>query len=996
MVGRVTTTAYATVRTNWRFACRAARGAASVISLWLAMGGLAPAAAGDQAQHPRLLVQGEGGRVALQERLAQDPAAAGLYAAIRARVMPYVERHRSDPAWIVSRLQMYWQEKRTTVFVKDGIYDHAEGAAPVPTVRFTGGRDTATAYTTPRLEDVKPYMGERDLLFLQNKTLPGQPWEWVTQAKTGRIVESINMRIADLARDAAFLYWFTGDEDCARFAYDVFDTYMTGLYYRAMPVDLNRAHDQTIVGLQSYEVIHEDIVGPLTETYDFMHDYVRQRGGDKAALYDASFKRWADVILANGVPWNNWNLIKARFVLQIAAVLSADAGYADRRGSSHYVGAAIDGAGVRQWGLQRLLDHGYDPATGIWNESPGYSVNVVSDYLECLDMLERVFGIDLLPQMPVLSRAAYALPQYLLPNGRTVGFGDTRYDFLRTPAIEQLQAYAERHGDVQGAGRYARLLLAIRTASGNQGQRLASGDTVQALLTHEAASGGGAAASARPITVATAVPIQEYQSPTFFAPNASWLIQRNGYAGANAREDALVISQAGSSGNHTHANGIAMELYALGLSLAPESGRGSGYLLDDHLQYYAQFPAHNTVLVDGASTYPSMKADHPLVLNAVYPQSATALALAFPLATFSDVSFIEPATQSDQQRVLGTVRLPDGSAYFVDVFRSRRRNGQDKYHDYIYHNLGQSMRFNAPDGRALESAPTDRLSFADGDVFGYDFWRDRRVLTSTQAVTARFDLVLPERAVAMNAWLQGGSGREFFSVQAPPSTAWVAGMLPAGVDKLPLQTLVVRQTGEAWSHPFSTVFEPVAGAEGGRVLAVEELVNTSPRNSASGHRDAQAAAGAYGLRVSTRDGGHQTIIANEGDATRFSHDDLLLRGRYAVIAAGAAGLDYLFLGSGRELAGSGYRLAIATVGGTGKGRGDAAAAALWRHDGGWHFTASQPMRLTVPATGWPESLTFAAGGRQLRVAGRLATTGPGAGGMVRIYELPAMAATRIR
>ena len=144
---------------------------------------------------------------AVRERVAADPQAAAQLAALEKGVRPYVVRHREDPAWIVSRLQMYWQDHHTQVFVKNGVYDHAEGRAPVPTVRFTGARDAVSAYLTPRLEDVKPYMGEGDKLWLQRRD-GGQPWEWVEQSKSGRVIESINMRIAELARDAAFLFWY--------------------------------------------------------------------------------------------------------------------------------------------------------------------------------------------------------------------------------------------------------------------------------------------------------------------------------------------------------------------------------------------------------------------------------------------------------------------------------------------------------------------------------------------------------------------------------------------------------------------------------------------------------------------------------------------------------------------------------------------------------------------------------------------------------------------
>ncbi|SFU56285.1 heparinase II/III domain-containing protein [Pseudoduganella namucuonensis] len=925
--------------------------------------GTEPSAPAD-LRPPRLLAGADAGPEALRERVGRDGAKASMLEALKSRVQPYVERHRGDPAWIVSRLQMYWQARHTQVYVKNGYYDHASGAAPVPTVRFTGARDTATDYQTPKLEDVKPYMGENDLLYLQRKNAPGQPWEWVTQAKTGRIVESINMRIAELARDAAFLYWYTGDEAYAGFAYDIFDTYMSGLYHREMPVDLNQGHDQTLVGLQSFEVIHEDIAGPLAESYDFMRGYVAARAGGKRALYDAAFKKWADIIIANGVPWNNWNLIKARFVLQIAAILGKDDSYADRRGSEHYVQAVIDGKGARQWSLRRLLDFGYDDKTAMWNESAGYSVNVADDYLECLEMLDRLFGIDLLPQMPVLPRAALALPQYLLPNGRTVGFGDSRYDLLRTVAVERLLHYAERHGRDADARSYAALLAAMRAATGVQGSR-APGSGVHALFSG-APSQGAAIPGAPSIT--------DYQTPTFFAPNASWLIQRNGYQGAHARDNALVISQAGSAGNHAHANGIAMELYAQGISIAPESGRGSGYFQHDHREYYSQFPAHNTVVVDGVSTYPSMKSNHPMAVQAVYPRPGSPATAAFPNVTFSDVAFREPETDAEQRRVLGTVRLDDKSGYFVDIFRSRRRDGKDKYHDYIYHNLGQTMAFSTASGQALATAPSQRLVFADGDLIGYDYWSGRRSLASTQPLKARFDLKLPDRAVAMTAWLQGAATREFFSVQAPPSTAWPSGMLPAGVDKLPMQTLVVRQSGEAWTRPFTAVFEAMGNGTPDSVLKVEEII---PEGGAGR---------AAGLRVTATGERRQTIMSNDGDGVTFAHGGQRLVGRYGIAAERGGELDYLFLGHGREVAGLGYAIAAA-------GEGDGASAALWRSQGRWLYTASRPARLRVPAAAWPAGITLRGGGGIVRISGRAAVVG---GRRVRIFDMPAMAATTIR
>lgn len=59
--------------------------------------------------------------------------------------------------------------------------------------------------------------------------------------------------------------------------------------------------------------------------------------------------------------------------------------------------------------------------------------------------------------------------------------------------------------------------------------------------------------------------IDDYVTPTFYAPNVSWFVQRNGMHPRHS----LMISLNASKGNHMHANGISMELYGKGLPLGP-------------------------------------------------------------------------------------------------------------------------------------------------------------------------------------------------------------------------------------------------------------------------------------------------------------------------------------------------------------------------------------------------------------------------------------------
>ena len=164
-------------------------------------------------------------RTIKNERWAKD-----VLNGIHGRIDKHVERHVDDPEWMVSRLMMYWKTKASNVYINGAVYSHSDGEAPVPTVRFTGSRDYTTNYAMPDLEDILPYMDDERGLYLRNKTKEGSPLEWTAQSKTGGLIHRHNQRVLGLARDAAFLYWLEADERYAKFAFNIFDTYMMGMY----------------------------------------------------------------------------------------------------------------------------------------------------------------------------------------------------------------------------------------------------------------------------------------------------------------------------------------------------------------------------------------------------------------------------------------------------------------------------------------------------------------------------------------------------------------------------------------------------------------------------------------------------------------------------------------------------------------------------------------------------------------------------------------------
>jgi len=115
----------------------------------------------------------EDGKKDLEKTIKKESWAEDVLKGIHGRIDAHVERHVEDPEWMVSRLQMHWKTKATNIYVNGINYSHADGEAPVPTVRFVGSRDYTTPYGTPKLEDIIPYMDDPRGLYYPNRSKEG-------------------------------------------------------------------------------------------------------------------------------------------------------------------------------------------------------------------------------------------------------------------------------------------------------------------------------------------------------------------------------------------------------------------------------------------------------------------------------------------------------------------------------------------------------------------------------------------------------------------------------------------------------------------------------------------------------------------------------------------------------------------------------------------------------------------------------------------------------
>ncbi|HJV76763.1 MAG TPA: heparinase II/III family protein, partial [Paludibacter sp.] len=864
--------------------------------------------------HPRVLTSANT-KDSVKLLIQKEAWAKEVFEKIQTRTDRYANQHLTDSDWLVSRLQMYWKTHCTDVFIKGEKFAYAGGEkAPVPTVRFTGSRATTTIFSRPKLEDIIPFMDdEKGLLFINNSKT-NKPLEWADPAETGRNIESINREIMGIARDASFLYWITGEDKYASLARDVFDMYMTGMYYRNVPIDLNHGHQQTLVGLSSFEVIHEDILDELIPLYDFLYSDLKKNKAEKMNIYAVTFKKWADIIIDHGVPHNNWDLFQANYILNIGLVLEDNKNFTDGKGREYYIDYVLNKSSIRQWSLPRLMEYGFDKTTGIWAECPGYSNNVVGDFANFIAWFDRNLNYDILPQFPIIAKAVAATPQYLFPNGNIVGFGDTHADKPRTDFFARMIANAQKYRKKEQEKQFTALYKLMEPKAEMADSKP---NTVRAEVTSFFTD--------KPLKLDPTVPaakMEDAVSPTFWAPNVSWFVQRNGMNPKNS----LMISMNGSEGNHQHANGISMELYGKGYTLAPDAGIGSGYFSLDYTEYYSQFPSHNTVCVDGISSYPVMKSNHAFELKSSYPASTVRNDI-YKGITFCDVYFREPETYADQTRMMSIVTTGEKTGYYVDIFRSHKVKGDDKMHDYFYHNLGRKMTITCTNGDSLNFKPTEELAFAGAHLYGYSYLYNKKSVVTNKDVKATFTMNKPDGDdIYMNMWMKGQPDREIFSALAPMTEGMsrTPGM-PYNVKETPTLTYVARQNGEAWTRPFVSVFEPSSTTEPSNIASVSFFESEAKLTDF------------VGIKVESKVGRTDYIFSNSNVADKAVYKDYSSQSTYSVIGTEADGDCVLFMGNGTLL--SAKNVTIKTV--------QPANVTVEMKQGKWYYTAGMACKITI-------------------------------------------------
>ena len=508
--------------------------------------------------------------------------------------------------------------------------------------------------------------------------------------------------------------------------------------------------------------------------------------------------------------------------------------------------------------------------------------------------------------------------QYLFPNRMICGFGDTHPGYLNTNFFIRMIQNAQANGKKEQERYFTALLKCLNPVADNEKEGKKNVRVSVNSFFED-----------KPLVLDPKVQagkIEDYVSPLFYAPNVSWLVQRNGMDSRNS----LMISLNASEGNHMHANGISMELYGKGYVLGPDAGIGlflySGL---DYAEYYSQFPSHNTVCVDGISSYPVMKSNHSFDLLSCFPATAES-GSGFTSVTYSNVAFREPESRADQTRMMSIVTTGPETGYYIDVFRSRKEQGGDKMHDYFYHNLGQTMTLTAADGTDLNLQPTEELAFAGAHLYAYSYLYDKKVAATDKDVKVTFTIDMKDKDgddISMNLWMKGEPEREVFTALAPMTEGLsrIPGM-PYNIKEQPTLTFVARQHGEAWNRPFVAVYEPSTRKEPSAIEAVSFF-------------DAEEAGlkDFAGICVESKNGRTDHIFSLSDSSQTATYRGMKVKADYAVISNEYAGNRTFFLGNGTQLITPDVSIRTSA----------AANVLLEQKQGKWYILSSAPCTIMI-------------------------------------------------
>lgn len=745
---------------------------------------------------------------AIRAKIENEAWAEEALARRKERVDKYVAKVQEEPDWAFSRLAMNWDTHYEQAIVEGGLTIGGDGRAPVPTPRTNGSRKPLaykhSPYKRPSIEQMRPYNDKGGKMWLQHKKT-GE-FEWGDSSKLEEIPRRINTALMQLAENAAFLYWVTGDQRYAEFAAPILWVYMRGVAHMKPPrftgkVDGGKptSYLRKTSGLVDHQVIHDNTIDHAPLVYIYVRDYIEKRDDMDCGIIESGIKKFADRVIENGLyGLHNWNQIQASKIAKCGLALQDNDAYADGKGSSYYMNVVVnaqemapEGKHWRQTGLIQVIEKGYHPETALPPELGSYGRGNASKILRVAWLLPEEQR-DKIYNHPVMKRVVFAQLQETYPSGYNVLVGVAGRGRVNSGAAELLLAHALQQGNSETAAKLSALLHREMEADAYRVQPQRSLNPFHPPSVDE---------------LPDPAPWEAVWQPpaTFNAKPHNLVMMRS--LPENRKSDYAITAAmygSGSKARQTHQNGLAIELFGAGHILGLDPGIGGGRHGVKHNQYYKLPPAHNTVVVSGQS-----HGGGDMTIHRVEPpfeDNARATAADF---VYIQGGYREGQPAFTQQRTLALVRIDQETAFFFEVFRSELNESRPgEYHDFFYHNQGDQLIVSDGSEKTLPLERSRMLTSEKGNQGAYDWFKKERSADHEGDLHAEWPLQVPDSCnVVMDLLMPGSEERRIFTVDAP-NTRVDHGYGPKSLWRQPLPTLVVRQHGEAWDRPFVVVYAP--------------------------------------------------------------------------------------------------------------------------------------------------------------------------------------------
>ena len=626
------------------------------------------------------------------------------------------------------------------------------------------------------------------------------------ERQAGPIAAAHN-KILRLAANSGMLFYLTEDEKYAQFSADIINVYFNHISPLTPDTtticgyaffDPRTTYDQLAI---AYDFIYEYLKKPGTTVYDNLQGTQVAFNNNKAQMAIKNIV--GNVLQEYGEPDVYGKRISNHPILTAPGALFAILCVEDDTERERLFHIFWETGTAHQNSFTKTILPMFS-SQGIWPESLSYSFMPIITMV--LNIVDRVK-----PEMNVTENNRHIfegnfLFDYLRNPDRTfVRYGDSkRYNDFTAPLYRYTLSIADRRGFTSLKEKAEVALQQSYQSQGGYHPNLGQGNIFN---------------NYNALQLFWGIPLPEaidktvdLNKPTVIVDHAGIALQRN-YVKTDNELYGLCGIIGGAHYVHSHLTGITMELYGAGYIMGPNAGLPptvSERQIPLHEHYFRLYAGNNTVIVNGTShglDEGSWKRKANVWQNTTVNIAAEPKHLEDPISkefSFATQYLNDTVNDAQQERTLGIIRTSDSTGYYFDMFRSKS-NIENKFHDYVYHNIGDKTILTNEKGKALSVQQTDRYKNDIGDIVKSPGWRYFEDTKSTKSiketVNVRFDVNYNKRY--MHMIIPKESERAYTTALAPGTREAKNGY----VDKQ-TQVLVIRQKGEAWENPFISIFEP--------------------------------------------------------------------------------------------------------------------------------------------------------------------------------------------